>query len=111
MAGTWNHHELRAGDSLCNQVGVPRRNQPVRLAVDHECRSDDLVDPAVGLPAENSLQLRRVTLWARKPWPAIRKVFIYPCTRSRRSIDKRYSGFSRLLATHLLPPHQYLNRF
>src|SRR4029077_13227966 len=102
MAGMRNHHELRTWNSLCNQIGVPRRNQPVRLAVDHECRSDDLVDPAVGLPAENSLQLRRVSLRARKPWPANRQVFVNPFTWSRRIIDKGYGGFGRLLRTPLL---------
>src|ERR1700745_500135 len=89
MAGAGNHHEFRTGDSLCNQVGISWRNQPVGLAVNDQCGSHDLAEAAVRLPAEDSLPLRGIRLRSRKPWPANRQVFINPFPRSRRIVEQR----------------------
>src|SRR5258707_9403113 len=70
MAGARNHDQLRAGASLRNQVRICRRHQPVRLALDHQRRSDDLAEAALCLPGEDSLHLRCGSFRALEPWPA-----------------------------------------
>src|SRR5579864_3082270 len=101
MAGVGNHHQLRAGDALRDDLAVARRDQPVRLPMNHKRGYADRRNPAVTLPGENSLQLCSVSFGTGKPSAANCNILIDPFPRRCPIVDKWHWRFQSFLGRHV----------